>query len=205
MDKGKLFERFKHSRFTRQGEQHAADEKFLEKLKRASLRLGHHVKKAGEQVGILIELVFGKDANLGNRISAISALVYFISPFDFIPDIIPGLGYTDDIAIIGMVVGMVTKQLIQSGKKLTKSEQTEPEVRQAVILEEVPVKKKKKPWLDNKIEQVFSKVGQELERNTQAHIDRRVKAQLIIVSISLGGAIAAAVITLLLKYVFKVI
>jgi uncharacterized membrane protein YkvA (DUF1232 family) len=36
-----------------------------------------------------------------------AALIYFISPLDAIPDIIPGLGYLDDIAILAWVIKMI--------------------------------------------------------------------------------------------------
>ncbi|MEQ8241223.1 MAG: YkvA family protein [Cyclobacteriaceae bacterium] len=32
------------------------------------------------------------------------SLVYFITPVDFIPDFIPGLGFTDDLSILYMVI-----------------------------------------------------------------------------------------------------
>lgn len=32
------------------------------------------------------------------------ALAYFILPIDVIPDILPGIGYTDDIAVIGVAL-----------------------------------------------------------------------------------------------------
>ena len=35
---------------------------------------------------------------------AIAALIYFVSPFDLIPDFIPVAGYLDDVAVISFVV-----------------------------------------------------------------------------------------------------
>ncbi len=199
MDKKKLFERFKHSRFTRKAEKRSQDEEYLEKVKRSSFRLMTHVKKAGDQVKILVDLVFGKETTAGNRISAIAALIYFISPLDFIPDMIPGIGYTEDIAIIGMVLGMITSKVMQARKGALNAETNVPNTEPLLIPE-----KQKKGWMEKKLDGIFNQVGQHVERTTQDSINKRMRAQLIIVAISLGGAIVAALITLLLKYVFKV-
>ena len=40
------------------------------------------------------------DIPIGSIIAIISALIYFISPIDFIPDSIPVLGYFDDAAVV---------------------------------------------------------------------------------------------------------
>ena len=37
----------------------------------------------------------------------LAALAYFILPFDFIPDMIAGLGFADDIALLTAVMGLV--------------------------------------------------------------------------------------------------
>lgn len=37
---------------------------------------------------------------------AVAAIVYFLNPFDIIPDILPG-GYIDDIAVISWVLGKI--------------------------------------------------------------------------------------------------
>ena len=39
---------------------------------------------------------------LGTMIAVVSALVYFVSPVDLIPDAIPGVGYIDDAAVIAV-------------------------------------------------------------------------------------------------------
>ncbi len=40
------------------------------------------------------------DIPIGTIIAIISALVYFVSPIDFVPDSIPVLGYFDDAAVV---------------------------------------------------------------------------------------------------------
>jgi len=42
---------------------------------------------------------------------AISALVYFINPFDLVHDYLPALGYLDDVTIIAFVVSSLRKEL----------------------------------------------------------------------------------------------
>ncbi|KQC34387.1 hypothetical protein AAU57_14340 [Nonlabens sp. YIK11] len=39
------------------------------------------------------------------------SLLYVISPFDLIPDFIPGLGYLDDITVLTIVVGWIDSDL----------------------------------------------------------------------------------------------
>ncbi len=60
-----------------------------------------------------------KDYRKGNytavpwfTIAAIGAsLLYVISPFDLIPDFIPGLGYLDDLTVLTIVVGWIDSDL----------------------------------------------------------------------------------------------
>lgn len=37
------------------------------------------------------------------------ALLYFISPLDAIPDILPGIGYLDDVVVVSAIVGLVAR------------------------------------------------------------------------------------------------
>ena len=48
---------------------------------------------------------------LGTIIAAISALAYLVSPIDVIPDVIPGLGHVDDVAIIVACMKLVESDL----------------------------------------------------------------------------------------------
>ena len=42
---------------------------------------------------------------------ALGALIYFVNPFDAIPDFIPGVGYIDDALVIGVTVKSIKTAL----------------------------------------------------------------------------------------------
>ena len=44
-------------------------------------------------------------------IAALAAVIYFLDPFDLIPDAIPMIGYIDDAAVVGLVMSMIRNDL----------------------------------------------------------------------------------------------
>jgi uncharacterized membrane protein YkvA (DUF1232 family) len=50
---------------------------------------------------------FDRDTPLQVKASLLGALAYFVLPFDFIPDVMPMLGFTDDAAILATAIRMV--------------------------------------------------------------------------------------------------
>lgn len=44
---------------------------------------------------------------IGSIISMISALIYFVSPVDIIPDFLPVVGYLDDAAVVAACIKLV--------------------------------------------------------------------------------------------------
>ncbi len=42
---------------------------------------------------------------------AVAALLYFVNPVDLIPDALAGLGFVDDVAVVGAVVNAIRKDL----------------------------------------------------------------------------------------------
>ena len=72
------------------------------------------VGKKFSMVPIMISLVKnyvqGKYTTVpyGTILAVLSALVYFLSPIDIIPDFIPLAGYLDDMAVLGLCMNMVS-------------------------------------------------------------------------------------------------
>ncbi|MDP9268343.1 MAG: YkvA family protein [Acidobacteriota bacterium] len=44
-------------------------------------------------------------------IMVLAAVIYFVDPFDLIPDVIPILGYIDDAAVLGLVMASIRDDL----------------------------------------------------------------------------------------------
>ena len=44
-------------------------------------------------------------------VSAVAALIYFLNPFDFIPDLIPFSGFLDDAAVVGFVMASMKSEI----------------------------------------------------------------------------------------------
>jgi uncharacterized membrane protein YkvA (DUF1232 family) len=54
---------------------------------------------------------FDRDTPRRVQVILISALAYFVLPFDFIPDMLPVIGFTDDAAVLATAVRMVTAHI----------------------------------------------------------------------------------------------
>jgi len=87
--------------------------KVLDELTKADAKAevqGNVIKKFVEDLKLLIRLVRAwakgsyKDVPITTIILAVAAIIYFVSPVDFIPDWIPVFGYTDDAAVVAFVI-----------------------------------------------------------------------------------------------------
>ena len=71
------------------------------------------VKKAMRQIPFMNEVVAAYYAMLDPRtptrarLTLIVALAYFVSPFDFVPDVILGLGFLDDASVLAAAFAAV--------------------------------------------------------------------------------------------------
>ena len=80
--------------------EHASEEdpqRIEEKL--PSMKKGP-IKKVWDEVQLLWKLIKDPNAAWGAKAAAIGALIYLISTVDAVPDVIPGVGLLDDVAII---------------------------------------------------------------------------------------------------------
>ena len=70
-----------------------------------------------------------REIPVGTLIGLIAALIYFLSPVDMIPDIIPGVGYVDDLAVIAVAVSFAYTDLedFKKWKQKQESEKSEQE------------------------------------------------------------------------------
>jgi uncharacterized membrane protein YkvA (DUF1232 family) len=66
------------------------------------------------------------DVSTQTIVYATMAVIYFLNPTDFIPDIIIGLGFIDDIAVISWVLNTIKEDLIKF-KAWEESQKTEAE------------------------------------------------------------------------------
>lgn len=91
-------------RFERRQAQLRAD--FLPKLKRVFA----HVPFAPDLLAAYYA-VLDRETPFKVRATLAGALAYFVLPFDVIPDVIAGLGFTDDAAILYAAIRMVSSAI----------------------------------------------------------------------------------------------
>jgi uncharacterized membrane protein YkvA (DUF1232 family) len=56
---------------------------------------------------------FDKETPRHVQATLLGAVAYFILPFDFVPDVLPMLGFTDDAAILATAIRMVSTHITQ--------------------------------------------------------------------------------------------
>jgi uncharacterized membrane protein YkvA (DUF1232 family) len=74
-------------------------------------------KRVAAQIPFIEDLLtayycaFDQDTPREAQIALIGALAYFVLPFDFIPDMVPVFGYTDDAALLAAAIRLVAKHI----------------------------------------------------------------------------------------------
>jgi uncharacterized membrane protein YkvA (DUF1232 family) len=64
---------------------------------------------------------FDKETPRQVQVALLGAIAYFILPFDFIPDMMPALGFTDDAAILATVIRLVAGNITDDHREAARS------------------------------------------------------------------------------------
>jgi uncharacterized membrane protein YkvA (DUF1232 family) len=64
---------------------------------------------------------FDKQTPRQVQVALLGAIAYFILPFDFIPDMMPALGFTDDAAILATVIRLVAGNITDDHREAARS------------------------------------------------------------------------------------
>jgi len=89
-----------------QGSQYV-EEKLWEKVEHVGSKI-----RFAKEVKALYRYMRDKDVPWYRKSIVIGALIYFISPIDAIPDLIPLFGYLDDLGVIMAVIKFLGKELV---------------------------------------------------------------------------------------------
>lgn len=80
--------------------------RFWRKLKRVAARLPF-----AEDLLAAYYCAFDRDTPRQVQAALLAALAYFILPFDFLPDVMPMLGFTDDAAVLAAALRLVASHV----------------------------------------------------------------------------------------------
>jgi uncharacterized membrane protein YkvA (DUF1232 family) len=80
--------------------------RFWIKLKQVAARLPF-----AEDLLAAYYCAFDKDTPRHVQVALMGAIAYFILPFDFVPDMMPVLGFTDDAAILATAIRLVASHI----------------------------------------------------------------------------------------------
>ena len=64
---------------------------------------------------------FDKETPRHVQVALMGALAYFILPFDFIPDMMPVLGFTDDAAILATAIRLVASNITEDHREAARA------------------------------------------------------------------------------------
>lgn len=112
----KQFEREKRRAREYVNDRQKAAQLIKEAIEKANRNKGA-LKKLWDQLTALFRLtsawVRGEytDVSLKTILWVTAAIIYFVNPFDVMPDFIPGVGYVDDIVVIVFVINTIRRAL----------------------------------------------------------------------------------------------
>jgi uncharacterized membrane protein YkvA (DUF1232 family) len=98
-----------------------SDEKFLGKMKSFGVKAG---KGLVEQAFIMWYVLHDPNTPTPAKLTIAGALAYWILPVDMIPDLLPAVGFTDDISVIAAAITSIAMSITPDAKAKAK-QQTE--------------------------------------------------------------------------------
>jgi uncharacterized membrane protein YkvA (DUF1232 family) len=90
--------------------------RFWTKFKRIAARLPF-----AEELLAAYYCAFDKETPRHVQVALLGAIAYFILPFDFIPDMLPVLGFTDDAAVLATALRMVATHITPDHRAAAKA------------------------------------------------------------------------------------
>lgn len=85
-------------------EQSYSDDRFFSKVEKFAKKAGISVIYAGL---LLYEVLKTNNVSTADKAIILGTLGYFISPLDFIPDLTPVLGFSDDLTAFGIALSKI--------------------------------------------------------------------------------------------------
>ena len=64
---------------------------------------------------------FDKQTPRHVQVALLGAIAYFILPFDFVPDMLPVLGYTDDAAVLATAIRLVAGHITEDHREAARA------------------------------------------------------------------------------------
>jgi uncharacterized membrane protein YkvA (DUF1232 family) len=105
--------------------------RFWRKLKRVAAHLPF-----AEDLLAAYYCAFDRQTPRHVQASPLGAIAYFILPFDFVPDVMPILGFTDDAAVLATAIRMVASHITNEHREAARAalkrgvDEVEPEAAQ---------------------------------------------------------------------------
>src|SRR5690349_22419093 len=90
--------------------------RFWSKLKRVAAHLPF-----AEDLLAAYYCAFDKQTPRHVQASLLGAIAYFILPFDFVPDVLPVLGFTDDAAILATAIKLVASNITSEHREAARA------------------------------------------------------------------------------------
>lgn len=188
-----LRERFLAEAATEAGQQHIARDLDAKRERVAKLRSSEKTSRLRKLVDQATALWAERGQLSKQQIVYLSAaLLYFISPLDALPDVVPGLGYVDDVAVLSAIITMVMKGISRAKSQL--------EQRKQEVIEEVTDKLVAKGQValhevvDQRAEELFAR----FDKASAEAVDQSVTTLVV----SLWGLTTAAAVSLALSVLF---